>query len=89
VVARIRRLFDEILGDELGHVGFIAALLGPRGRATMRWLYRVLAVPLVSGAPAMAALLGRRELRRRFRTDFRADRMAATLPGLVYVAVSP
>jgi hypothetical protein len=89
VAARIRRLFDEILGDELGHVGFIAASLGPLGRATMRWLYRVLAVPLASGAPAIAALLGRHELRRRFRAPFRPSRMAAALPGLAYVAADP
>jgi hypothetical protein len=89
VAARIRRLFDEILGDELGHVGFIASLLGPLGRATMRWLHRMLAVPLAHGVPAMVALLGRRELRRRFRTDFRPDRLAATLPGLAYVAAHP
>ena len=31
VAARIGRLFDEILGDELGHVGLIASRLGPRG----------------------------------------------------------
>lgn len=89
VAARIRRLFDEILSDELGHVGFIASLLGPLGRATMRGLQRMLAVPLAHGVPAMVALLGRRELRRRFRTDFRPDRLAATLPGLTYVAAHP
>jgi hypothetical protein len=89
VAARIRLLFDEILGDELGHVGFVAASLGPLGRATMRRLYRMFAVPLASGAPAMAALLGRHELRRRLRAVFRPSRMAAGLPGLAYVAADP
>jgi len=89
IAGRIRRLFDEILGDELGHVGFIASQLGPRGRALMRGLYRLLAVPLAAQVPALVALLGRHELRRRFRADLRPDLMAAELPGLAYVAASP
>ena len=89
VAARIRRLFDEILGDELGHVGLIASQLGPRGRAVMRGLYRLLAVPLGAQVPALVALLGRHELRRRFRADLRPDVMAAELPGLAYVAANP
>jgi len=89
VAARIGRLLDEILGDELGHVGLIASRLGPRGRALMRGLYRVLALPLARRMPAMTRLFGRRALRLAFSGPFRADAMAAELPGLAYVAAHP
>jgi hypothetical protein len=89
VKERIRCLFDEILGDELGHVGSIAALLDGRGRAIMRGLYRLLAVPLARQMPGLEPLVGRRELRRLFRGAFRPDEMAAELPGLAYVAAIP
>ncbi len=89
VAARIRRLFDEILGDELGHVGFIAAQLDRRGRAVMRGLFRLLAVPLARQMAGLEALLGRRELRRVLHAAFRPDVMAAELPGLAYVAATP
>jgi hypothetical protein len=62
---------------------------GQRGRAVMRGLYRLLAVPLGAQVPALVALLGRRELRRRFQADLRPDVMAAELPGLAYVAANP
>jgi hypothetical protein len=39
VADRIRLLYNEILTDEVGHVGFCAALLGPGGRAAMRRFY--------------------------------------------------
>jgi hypothetical protein len=89
VTARIGRLLDEILGDELGHVGLIASRLGPRRRALMRHLYRVLALRLARRMPAMAPLFGRRALRLAFSGPFRADAMAAELPGLAYVAAYP
>src|SRR5262245_41147402 len=89
VAARIGRLLDEILGDELGHVGLIASRLGPRGRALMRGLYRVIALPLARRVPAMTPLFGRRGLRRAFSGPFRADAMATELPGLAYVAAHP
>lgn len=85
----IGRLFDEILGDELGHVGLIASLLGDGGRAAMRRLYRLLAQPLARQIPAMLPLFGRRGLRQCFPADFRPDLMAADLPGLAYVAAIP
>src|SRR4030095_8119578 len=81
VEARMRRLFDEILGDELGHVGLVASLLGPRGRALMRRLYRVLAVPLASRMPAMAPLFGRRWLRRGLSAPLPGAPQAARVAG--------
>jgi hypothetical protein len=86
VARRIRVLYDEILADEIGHVGYIAARLGPAGRGLMRGLYRVLAVRLAGQLPELVALCGRAELARRFRAPFRLGNMAAELPGLAYAA---
>jgi hypothetical protein len=85
VAARIGLLYDEILGDEIGHVGFIASQLGPARRSMMRGLYRVLGYRMAAQMPALVALLGR-ELKRRFRVPFRLECMAAKLPGLAFAA---
>ena len=84
VAERIGLLYDEILGDEIGHVGHIAARLGPPGRLVMRTLYRFLARRVASGLPELRALFGRRELARRFGAPFRLDQMVAELPGRAY-----
>jgi hypothetical protein len=86
VAARIRRLYDEILADEIGHVGYIAAVLGPRGRAVMRLLYARGGARLAAGVPELGALLGRDELERRFAAELDLDALAAEIPGKAYVA---
>src|SRR5262245_28787581 len=86
VAARIRLLYDEILGDEIGHVGYIAAVLGPGGRRVMRALYRLLGFRLAAQLPEMVALLGRRELARCFAAEFRLDAMAEEVPGRAHAA---
>jgi len=86
VAERIRLLYDEILGDEIGHVGQIAGRLGPTGRAIMRRLYRVFAHSVAGGLPELRALFGRRELARCFGAAFRLDEMVAELPGRAYAA---
>jgi len=88
VAARVRLLYDEILGDEIGHVGYIAGVLGPQGRRVMRVLYRLLGLRLATQLPELVALVGRRELARRFAAEFRLDAMAAELPGRAYAATT-
>jgi hypothetical protein len=88
VAERVRLLYDEILGDEIGHVGFIAAELSPRGRSTMRALYRLLGLRMACQLPELVQLLGRRELARRFAGAFPLEEMLAELPGLAYAAAS-
>jgi hypothetical protein len=85
VAERIRVLYDEILADELSHVGFVAAHLGPRGRRLMCWLYRHTATGMVAQMPELGALFGRGELRRRFRS-FRLATMVAEFPDTAYAA---
>jgi hypothetical protein len=88
VGARIRLLYDEILADEIGHVGYLAAVLGPAGRAVMRGLYRVLGHRLAGQLPELVRLFGRRELARRFPATFSLDAMAAELSGRAYAAAT-
>jgi len=88
VAERIRLLYDEILGDEIGHVGHIAARLGPTGRSVMRGLYRVLTQSAAAGLPELGVLFGRRALASRFRAPFRLEEMVAQLPGRAYAAAS-
>ena len=85
VAERVRLLYDEILADEIGHVGFIAARLGERGRASMRRLYERLAPTLAAQSPELNVLFGREALRERF-ASFRLADAAAELPGLAFAA---
>ncbi len=82
---RIRLLYNEILGDEIGHVGFIAASLGGRGRSMMRRLYARLAPTFASQSAEMVALLGPGEIARRL-SAFHLAEAAAELPSLAFVA---
>ena len=86
VAARIGLLYDEILADEIGHVGYIAWRLGPSGRSVMRALFRYLG-PLMAGQlPELVRLVGHREIARRFACSFRVDELVAQLPGRAYAA---
>lgn len=86
VAARIRLLYDEILADELCHVGFIAERLGATGRALMRGLYRLGALHLAAQMPEIVQLFGRAELGRRFREPFRLGDMVAEFPARAFAA---
>jgi hypothetical protein len=85
VAARVRVLYDEILADEISHVGFVAAQLGARGRACMRLLYRRLAMRFARQMPELLELFGTAELAQRF-DRFRLDAMVAEFPGKAYAA---
>jgi hypothetical protein len=87
VAGRIGLLYDQILGDEIGHVGFIAAQLGPAGRWLMRVLYRAFGPWMAAQMPELVALLGP-ELKQRFAAPFELQTMAAELPGLAFVAAA-
>jgi hypothetical protein len=85
VAERIRLLYNEILADEIGHVGFIAARLDERGRSVMRRMYARLWWTLASQFSEMVALFGRAEMARRFSAFHLAD-AAAELPTLAFAA---
>ena len=85
VAERLRLLYDEILGDEISHVGFIAAQLGSTGRGLMRWLYRRFGVRLAMQMPELRILFGGAELARHF-DAFRLEEMVAEVGGKAYAA---
>jgi hypothetical protein len=87
VVERVRTLFNEILADEIGHVGYIAARLGPGRRGLMRRLYAGLGSRLVGQMPELSLLLAEREWALRF-DGFCLDEMAEDCGGLAYAAGS-
>lgn len=87
VAERIARLYDEILADEVGHVGFIAAKLSPRWRAITRLLARDFAWrSILSSVPEIVTLFGEREIRRRLRAEFDVEREARSFGGRAYAA---
>jgi hypothetical protein len=85
VAERIRLLYNEILADEIGHVGFIAARLDERGRSMTRRLYARLSSTLASQFSEIDALFGSSEMARRFSAFHLADE-AAELPTLAFAA---
>jgi hypothetical protein len=85
VAARVRVLYDEILGDEVSHVGFVTAQMGPVGRRLMRWLYRRFGLRLATQMPELVALFGPAELAQRFE-DFRLDALVADAGDKAYAA---
>jgi hypothetical protein len=87
VAARIRLLYDEILADELGHVGHIASRLGRFGRAVARGLYRLLGPRLAGAMPEMVQLFGP-ALRQRLAEPFPLGAMADELPDRALVVAT-
>jgi hypothetical protein len=85
VAERIHLLYNEILADEIGHVGFIAARLDEHGRSVMRRLYARLSLTLASQFSETVTLFGRVEMAKRFSAFDHAD-AAAELPTLAFAA---
>lgn len=84
VVERIRVLFDEILADEICHVGLVDAGLGRFGRAVMRGLFRVIGMPIVKTTPEYFAAIGQSEIERRLAEPFDQRRLARQFPETAY-----
>lgn len=83
IAERVRMLFDEILGDELSHVGFVAAQLGTTGQRLMRQLFQRCGLRLATQMPELSALFSAAELARYF-DGFRLDTMVAEMPDKAY-----
>ena len=90
VAERIRILYDDILADEICHVGLIEARLGRAGRALMRGLYRALAPRMVrSMSPEACAVLGREAISRALGAPFDQAALAAGFPETAYAFPVP
>ena len=89
VADRIARFYDEILADEVGHVGFIAAKLSPGWRSVTRFLAREFAWrSIVASVPEVVALVGKSDLRRLLRQRFDVEREARNFAGSAYAAAA-
>jgi hypothetical protein len=85
VAARIRLLFDEILADEISHVGLVEARLGRWGRGVMRGLYARLAHPAMRRmGPEVVALFGPDRLRAAVHAPFDQGALASQFPKTAY-----
>lgn len=89
VADRIARLYGEILADEVGHVGFIAAKLSPRWRAITQFLAREVAWrSIVGSVPELVLLFGRAELRCLLRQRFDVEHEVERFGGRAYAAAA-
>ena len=82
VAERIRILFNEILADEISHVGLIEARLGPWGRRAMQRLYRAAAARMGDGEIRLA--VGQERAAHAFREPFDLSSMVAEFPDTAY-----
>lgn len=89
VAERIRSLYDEILTDEIGHVGYCAASCGRSGRAIMRRLYPLIGRYFAHATPEITRVIPASEIRARFDSPFDLDNLASDLPTRPFVAQHP
>ena len=87
VAERIRALYDEILADELSHVGYVAAQLGSIGRRVMLALHRAIGWRMVARMPEVARLFPKHELQARF-AAFDLGSMVAEFAGRTYTVAT-
>ena len=88
VADRIRALYDQILADEIGHVGYIAARLGPMRRRLMRRIYLWIGPRMVAQMPELGRLYPQTEWRQRLGA-FDLEEMVTECHGLAYAAAIP
>jgi hypothetical protein len=89
VADRIRLLYDEILTDEIGHVGYCAARCSDFGRSVMRLLYRPIARLFAKQTPEILRVVGRSALDERLGHRFDFADFTDRLSSAPYVAARP
>ena len=88
VAERITMLYNEILTDEIGHVGYCAARCSDRGRAIMRGLYPVRSVDRPSD-PCGVRRHRTPTLTERISRPFDFGDMTDRLPTTTFIAAHP
>jgi len=89
VAERITVLYNEILTDEIGHVGYCAARCSDRGRAIMRGLYPVFARLIARQTPEVFEVIEHRTLTDRISGPFDFGVMTDRLPTTTFIAAYP
>jgi hypothetical protein len=84
VVERIRMLFNEILADELCHVGLIDERLGQFGRAVKDRLFRTVSARTVKHPGELANILSRDQIEECWGREFDLAKMLCEFPETAY-----
>jgi hypothetical protein len=89
VAERIRLLYNEILTDEIGHVGYAAASCTRTGRMLMRRLYPFIGRYFAQGTPEIRKVISPSELKQHLDAPFDLEPYARDLPARPFVAQHP
>ena len=89
VAERITLLYNEILTDEIGHVGYCAARCSDKGRAIMRRLYPLFARLIARQTPEVFGVIEHRTLTDRTNRPFDFGAMTDRLPTTTFIAAYP
>jgi len=89
VAARIASLYNEILTDEIGHVGYCAARCSPIGRRVMRLLYPRFGRLVARQTPEVLLVVDRYDLHKRLDRPFDIAALTRDLPMPTFVAAVP
>ena len=89
VADRIRLLYNEILTDEIGHVGYCAASCTQTGRRIMKRLYPLIGRYFAHGTPEITKIMDASQLKARLDAPFDLDKLASGLATQPFVAQHP
>ena len=89
VAARIELLYNEILTDEVGHVGYCAARWTPAERAVMRRLYPIFGRMFARLTAEISLLIDPEKLRARLDRPFDVEELTAGLKNETFLAARP
>lgn len=89
VAARIELLYNEILTDEIGHVGYCAARCTSAERVIMRWLYPRFARLFARQTVEISLLTDRKALHARLDRPFDIEELTAGLNNETFLAAQP
>lgn len=89
VAQRITLLYNEILTDEIGHVGYCAARCSDKGRAVMRRLYPLFARLIARQTPEVFDVVEHHTLTDRISRPFDFEAMTNRLPTTTFIAAYP
>ncbi|WP_343602444.1 hypothetical protein [Mycobacterium sp.] len=89
VAERVERIYDEILTDEIGHVGYCASRCTAPERAVMRRLYPRIGRLFVRQTPEIGLLVDAEKLRARLDRPFAVEELTAGLDNETYLVAHP
>ncbi|OBI19364.1 hypothetical protein A5714_09295 [Mycobacterium sp. E2462] len=89
VAERIELLYNEILTDEIGHVGYCASRCTAAERVVMRRIYPLIGRLVARQTPEIGLLVGAKALRARLDRPFDVDELTADLGNETYLVTHP